>query len=44
MEPTLEPKQTFGGAASTYFYPWVDKVAQVVLSGAQSGSKGGKGY
>ena len=40
MEPKLEPKLELCAARTTYFHPWVDKVAQVVPNGAQSGSKG----
>ena len=43
-EPNLEPKLPWGGGVSTHFHPWVDKVAQVVPNGAQSGSKGEEGY
>ena len=40
MELKEEPKQLFGGTSFNLFHPWVDKVAQVVPKGAQSGSKG----
>ena len=40
MEPKLEPKLDLCAGRTTYFPPWVDKVAQVVPNGAQSASKG----
>ena len=40
MEARLEPKLAMWVHRTTYFHPWVDKVAQVVPNGAQSGSKG----
>ena len=42
MEAKLEPKLALCAGRTTYFHPWVDKVAQVVPNGAQSGSKGAK--
>ena len=39
-EPQLEPKLARRAVRTPYFHPWVDKVAQVVPNGAQSGSKG----
>ena len=40
MEPKLEPKLDLCAVRTPYFHPWVDKVAQVVPNGAQSGPKG----
>ena len=40
MDPQLEPSSDSGGTLNPYFHPWVDKVAQVVPNGAQSGPKG----
>ena len=40
MDTKLEPKLAMWVEGATYFHPWVDKVAQVVPNGAQSGSKG----
>ena len=40
MDTKLEPKLATWVTATTYFHPWVHKVAQVVPNGAQSGSKG----
>ena len=40
MEPKLEPKLDLCAVRTPYFHPWVDKVAQVVPNGAQSGFKG----
>ena len=40
MDTKLEPELAMWVAGTTYFHPWVDKVAQVVPNGAQSGSKG----
>ena len=40
MDTKLEPKLATWVAGTPYFHPWVDKVAQVVPNGAQSGSKG----
>ena len=40
MELKLEPKSDLGGGKLNYFHAWVDKAAQVVSNGAQSGSKG----
>ena len=39
MEPKSEPKLDLCARQTTYFHPWVDKVAQVVPNGAQSGPK-----
>ena len=40
MDTKLEPKLAMWVAGTPYFHPWVDKVAQVVPNGAQSGAKG----
>ena len=40
MEARLEPKLARCAGRTPYFHPWVDKVAQVVTNGAQSGSRG----
>ena len=40
MDTQLEPKLAMWVDGTTYFHPWVHKVAQVVPNGAQSGSKG----
>ena len=40
MDTKLEHKLATWVTATPYFHPWVDKVAQVVPNGAQSGSKG----
>ena len=40
MDTKLEPKLAMWVEGTSYFHPWVDKVAQVVPNGAQSGSKG----
>ena len=42
MEAKLEPKLGMRAARTPYVHLWVDKVAQVVPNGAQSGSKGSK--
>ena len=40
MDTKLEPKLAMWVDGTSYFHPWVHKVAQVVPNGAQSGSKG----
>ena len=40
MDPKLQLKLDLGPVRTPYFHPWVDKVAQVVTNGAQSGSRG----
>ena len=40
MDTKLEPKLAMWVEGTSYFHPWVDKVAQVVPKVAQSGSKG----
>ena len=40
MDTKLEPKLAMWVHRTSYFHPWVNKVAQVVPNGAQSGSKG----
>ena len=40
MDLKLQPKLDLLPARTPYFHPWVDKVAQVVTNGAQSGSRG----
>ena len=38
--PNWTPKLAWCAARTPHFHPWVDKVAQVVTNGAQSGSRG----
>ena len=40
MDPKLQPKLDLWPGRTPNFHPWVDKVAQVVTNGAQSGSRG----
>ena len=40
MQPKLQPQLGLCVARTSYFHPWVDKVAQVVPNDAQSASKG----
>ena len=40
MDTKLEPKLAMWVNGTPHFHPWVQKVAQVVPNGAQSGSKG----
>ena len=40
MDPKLQPKLDLWPVRTPNFHPWVDKVAQVVTNGAQSGSRG----
>ena len=39
-DPILKPKLALGGAGTTYFHPWADKIAQEALEGAQGDPKG----
>ena len=40
MQPKLQPQLGLCAARTSYFHPWVDKVAQVVPNDTQSASKG----
>ena len=39
-DPILKQKLALGGAGTSYFHPWADKVAQKALEGAQGDPKG----